>query len=118
MQRGNASHGEHGAEHQHHLHDHSARVGHEHGEPQGHDDGQRAEAAMQESSTEHTCPMHPEVRQLGPGKCPKCGMFLEPVGATTSHAHTPTHQGHGRPQHHPPSPPAPLATVVKGSKDV
>jgi len=27
----------------------------------------------------YTCPMHPEVRQLGPGSCPKCGMALEPV---------------------------------------
>ncbi len=26
----------------------------------------------------HTCPMHPEVRQEGPGSCPKCGMSLEP----------------------------------------
>ena len=26
-----------------------------------------------------TCPMHPEVRQLGAGTCPKCGMALEPV---------------------------------------
>jgi Cu+-exporting ATPase len=26
----------------------------------------------------HTCPMHPEVRQQGPGVCPKCGMALEP----------------------------------------
>jgi Cu+-exporting ATPase len=25
-----------------------------------------------------TCPMHPEVRQKGPGTCPKCGMALEP----------------------------------------
>ncbi|HRY43271.1 MAG TPA: heavy metal-binding domain-containing protein [Thermoanaerobaculia bacterium] len=24
-----------------------------------------------------TCPMHPEVKSAGPGKCPKCGMFLE-----------------------------------------
>src|SRR2546428_746724 len=29
----------------------------------------------------YTCPMHPEVRQPGPGSCPKCGMALEPVGA-------------------------------------
>ncbi|AYH43363.1 copper-translocating P-type ATPase [Azoarcus sp. DN11] len=29
--------------------------------------------------TEYTCPMHPEVRQSGPGTCPKCGMALEPV---------------------------------------
>jgi Cu+-exporting ATPase len=28
---------------------------------------------------EYTCPMHPEVRQLGPGACPKCGMALEPA---------------------------------------
>src|SRR5262249_16785831 len=26
----------------------------------------------------YTCPMHPEVRQKGPGSCPKCGMALEP----------------------------------------
>jgi Cu+-exporting ATPase len=26
---------------------------------------------------EYTCPMHPEVRQHGPGSCPKCGMALE-----------------------------------------
>ncbi len=30
----------------------------------------------------HTCPMHPEVRQRGPGTCPKCGMALEPLVAT------------------------------------
>src|SRR5579864_195703 len=28
---------------------------------------------------EYTCPMHPEVRQIGPGSCPKCGMALEPA---------------------------------------
>jgi Cu+-exporting ATPase len=27
----------------------------------------------------YTCPMHPEIRQLGPGSCPKCGMALEPL---------------------------------------
>ena len=31
------------------------------------------------AGTEYTCPMHPEVRQIGPGICPKCGMALEPV---------------------------------------
>ncbi len=36
-----------------------------------------AEAAP--PGTEYTCPMHPEVRQIGPGTCPKCGMALEPV---------------------------------------
>ncbi|MBN8464251.1 MAG: heavy metal translocating P-type ATPase [Dechloromonas sp.] len=29
--------------------------------------------------TEYTCPMHPEIRQVGPGTCPKCGMALEPL---------------------------------------
>jgi P-type Cu+ transporter len=30
----------------------------------------------------YTCPMDPEVRQKGPGACPKCGMALEPVDLT------------------------------------
>ncbi len=30
------------------------------------------------AGTMYTCPMHPEVRQLGPGTCPICGMALEP----------------------------------------
>src|SRR5712691_2673060 len=30
----------------------------------------------------YTCPMHPEIRQAGPGNCPKCGMALEPVMAS------------------------------------
>ena len=32
--------------------------------------------------TVYTCPMHPEVRQIGPGACPICGMALEPEIAT------------------------------------
>jgi P-type Cu+ transporter len=27
----------------------------------------------------YTCPMHPEIVQIGPGTCPKCGMALEPM---------------------------------------
>jgi Cu+-exporting ATPase len=30
----------------------------------------------------YTCPMHPEIRQVGPGSCPICGMALEPETAT------------------------------------
>jgi heavy metal translocating P-type ATPase len=30
----------------------------------------------------YTCPMHPEVRQMGPGACPICGMALEPEDAS------------------------------------
>ncbi|HEX2841555.1 heavy metal translocating P-type ATPase [Hyphomicrobium sp.] len=32
--------------------------------------------------TIYTCPMHPEIRQVGPGSCPICGMALEPEVAT------------------------------------
>ena len=35
-----------------------------------------------EPGVEYTCPMHPEVRRMGPGACPKCGMALEPVSFT------------------------------------
>ena len=34
------------------------------------------------AGVEYTCPMHPEVRQIGPGSCPKCGMALEPATFT------------------------------------
>ncbi len=34
---------------------------------------------MERGGSLYTCPMHPEVRQVGPGSCPKCGMALEPV---------------------------------------
>src|SRR5262245_49442659 len=30
----------------------------------------------------YTCPMHPEIRQKGPGACPICGMALEPAMVT------------------------------------
>jgi Cu+-exporting ATPase len=32
--------------------------------------------------TIYTCPMHPQIRQVGPGSCPICGMALEPEIAT------------------------------------
>lgn len=34
------------------------------------------------AGTIYTCPMHPQIRQAGPGSCPICGMALEPVMAT------------------------------------
>ncbi|MET0504419.1 MAG: heavy metal translocating P-type ATPase [Luteibacter sp.] len=36
-------------------------------------------AASTPAGTIYTCPMHPEVRQEGPGSCPRCGMALEPA---------------------------------------
>ncbi len=37
-----------------------------------------AAAAPADAAAIYTCPMHPEVRQRGPGSCPLCGMALEP----------------------------------------
>ncbi|MCP8937459.1 heavy metal translocating P-type ATPase [Alsobacter sp. SYSU M60028] len=43
---------------------------------------QSAPAEPVPEGTVYTCPMHPEIRQIGPGSCPICGMALEPVIAT------------------------------------
>ncbi|AEI01654.1 cation translocating P-type ATPase [Afipia carboxidovorans OM5] len=39
--------------------------------------------------TVYTCPMHPEIRRIGPGSCPICGMALEPEVATLDAAPNP-----------------------------
>jgi Cu+-exporting ATPase len=41
-------------------------------------------AAPAPAGTIYTCPMHPQIRQLGPGSCPICGMALEPEVATAA----------------------------------
>jgi Cu+-exporting ATPase len=41
--------------------------------------GERKPAPPAPAGTIYTCPMHPEVQQVGPGHCPKCGMALEPM---------------------------------------
>ncbi|MBU1316447.1 MAG: copper-translocating P-type ATPase [Alphaproteobacteria bacterium] len=59
--------------HEHHSHHH-----HQH-------DKARQTLATSEAlgeGTVYTCPMHPQVRQVGPGNCPICGMALEPEVAT------------------------------------
>ena len=43
--------------------------------------GEREPEPVAEGTT-YTCPMHPEIRQVGPGSCPICGMALEPEIAT------------------------------------
>jgi P-type Cu+ transporter len=40
-------------------------------------------------SLEYTCPMHPQIRQIGPGSCPICGMALEPVVMTAEGIESP-----------------------------
>jgi Cu+-exporting ATPase len=39
-------------------------------------------AAPVRQGTTYTCPMHPQIRQDGPGNCPICGMTLEPLEVT------------------------------------
>jgi Cu+-exporting ATPase len=77
--------------HAHHVHDHATRQGH-------HDHGAHAGRAPSPSTlppkadakdVEYTCPMHPQVRQIGPGNCPICGMALEPVLATAQAGDSP-----------------------------
>jgi heavy metal translocating P-type ATPase len=57
-----------------------------HGRQGGHvrHDGDRSAPATAPKGevAEYTCPMHPEIRQPGPGACPICGMALEPVMVT------------------------------------
>lgn len=52
-------------------------------------------AGSRGTSAIHTCPMHPEIRQSGPGSCPQCGMALEPLEiaapATTTQYICPMH---------------------------
>lgn len=47
-----------------------------------HDDEMKAQ--KEQDTQTYTCPMHPEVRQQGPGTCPKCGMNLIPTRETVS----------------------------------
>lgn len=48
-----------------------------------------AASLQHELAAEYTCPMHPEVRQRGPGSCPKCGMALEAREITADESENP-----------------------------
>ncbi|MBU6462227.1 MAG: heavy metal translocating P-type ATPase [Proteobacteria bacterium] len=52
-------------------------------EPEKYVSGKPEQPARAEASegSIYTCPMHPQIRQVGPGNCPICGMVLEPVVA-------------------------------------
>ena len=49
-----------------------------------HDCCSKPTSTSQQSSaaSTYTCPMHPEIKKIGPGSCPVCGMALEPLDAT------------------------------------
>src|ERR1700704_1708399 len=48
-----------------------------------------APAAPAPTGAIYTCPMHPEIRQAGPGACPICGMALEPMMASADRGPNP-----------------------------
>ncbi|MFT5743022.1 MAG: Cu+-exporting ATPase [Paracoccaceae bacterium] len=39
------------------------------------------------AGTVYSCPMHPEIRRIEPGDCPKCNMHLVPKGSAEDHGH-------------------------------
>lgn len=45
-------------------------------------DASAKEAMPVMSGAIYTCPMHPQIQQVGPGSCPICGMALEPLVVT------------------------------------
>jgi Heavy metal binding domain/NADH-ubiquinone/plastoquinone oxidoreductase chain 6 len=47
---------------------------------------QRPAATPSAEAEIYTCPMHPEIRQQGPGQCPICGMNLAPAGQPVTHS--------------------------------
>ena len=58
-------------------------------EPARYLDGRKAEPPPAPEGTIYTCPMHPEIRKVGPGSCPICGMALEPELVTADSAPNP-----------------------------
>ncbi len=59
-------------------HAHGAHTGHSKSAPGPSRRGQPEESARLQGMF-YTCPMHPQIRQVGPGTCPICGMTLEPA---------------------------------------
>ena len=67
--------------------DHHMHEGHDHGHRHHNEKKPDAQVSVRPAAQEgviYTCPMHPQIRQLGPGTCPICGMTLEPEVATAA----------------------------------
>ena len=63
--------------HGHHDHHHHGHRPHDHAAASA-----APPEAEQPEGVIYTCPMHPQIRQPGPGHCPICGMALEPETVT------------------------------------
>lgn len=59
------------------VHENHGMHGHSHHEH--HPSKKLVVSEIKSEDVEYTCPMHPQIRQKGPGNCPICGMTLEPV---------------------------------------
>ncbi|MGE0675131.1 MAG: copper-translocating P-type ATPase [Methylibium sp.] len=70
-------------------HDHAAHGHHDHGHHVDTPSQPKPVPGGDPGQVEYTCPMHPQVRQMGPGSCPICGMALEPVLATADQGESP-----------------------------
>ncbi len=73
----------------HERHRHESMAASERGPHTHAEHGPPGRAPAPLASTEgviYTCPMHPQIRQVGPGNCPICGMTLEPLVTTTEEA--------------------------------
>ncbi|MDK1491178.1 copper-translocating P-type ATPase [Sinorhizobium sp. 7-81] len=66
--------------HHHHHHRHETGVA---------ETAEKSIAPDRANGVVYTCPMHPQVRQIGPGNCPICGMALEPEVATAETGSSP-----------------------------
>ena len=86
---GDTDHHDHAGQH----HDHRDHGGHHHGHGGQHSVGSVPVGEV----AEYTCPMHPEIRQPGPGSCPICGMALEPVLVTADTGPSEVCAGHEAP---------------------
>ena len=69
-----------------------------------------AATATHDHTTHYTCSMHPEVTSDHPGRCPKCGMFLQP--ADGGDAPAAQHHDHPSDHQHPMGEPAVVAGAV------
>ena len=78
---------QHGHGHHHH---HSSPENSQAAEPHACCAHEPKPAVKTDDKAVYTCPMHPQIRQIGPGACPLCGMALEPVVVTAED--TPNHE--------------------------
>ena len=58
-----------------------------HGHHHHHTEPKPASARPAANDIIYTCPMHSQVKQVGPGNCPICGMALEPLDPAAAHDH-------------------------------